>query len=483
MFTTDLLIGVAYVGISLTLLRLVQRIRLPFTRVVLCFGIFIAACGFTHFMEVWTLWRPDYWAAAMIKVVTATASVGTGFYLYRMRHAIFEVAQTAKSSEQHRFNLESLTRDLETRVAERTTALEASEERFRKSLVDMPFPIMMHAEDQEVIFLNKEWERATGFRPEEVRTISDWTALAYGERNSAASDFIDTLYDIEASISNGLWEVQTRAQGKRVWDFTATPIGRLPDGRRAVLSMARDVTQQLAFESQLADAVRARDEFISVASHELKTPITSMKLQVQMAERGFKRGDVDPRRLTRMIDLSSRQLGRLTRLVDDLLDSSRLGAGRLTLEKASHDLSQIVLDVCERFRQELEPHQHLRTLVEPGIHGVFDAFRVEQVLTNLLTNALRYGDSQPIEVRLGKRPDSEWVELSVRDNGPGIAPEEQLRIFERFERASPGSGTGGMGLGLYITRSIVESHRGKIRVESLLGSGAAFIVELPLHAV
>lgn len=179
------------------------------------------------------------------------------------------------------------------------------------------------------------------------------------------------------------------------------------------------------------------------------------------------------------IEIAMRQSGRLTRLIDELLDVSRITSGRLTLELEDVNLSQLVPEVEERLRQMLERGGCSAELrIQPRVVGRWDRLRLEQVLVNLLTNAMKYGGHSPIEVSL--HADERQATLAVRDRGPGIPEGEQQRIFERFARAAP-RGVGGLGLGLYITRQIVEAHGGRIRVESQPGKGAAFFVELPLQ--
>ncbi|MGE0527869.1 MAG: MHYT domain-containing protein [Bdellovibrionales bacterium] len=249
------------------------------------------------------------------------------------------------------------------------------------------------------------------------------------------------------------------------------------------LGTSMDITERKIAEGKLRDALHARDEFISVASHELKTPITSMRLQTQMLNRAFKKGGsaaIEPARLAQMLDTSTRQLDRLTRLVEDMLDISRISTGKLTVEIGQHDLSRLVQDVLERFENECKQKGcEVHAEIEPEVIGYFDPFRIEQVVINLLSNALKYGGGKPISVTLIKKSPTR-AELRVRDYGIGIPKEAQARIFDRFERAIPSRTISGLGLGLYIVKSILAIHHGQVRVESEPGQGALFTVELPL---
>lgn len=247
-------------------------------------------------------------------------------------------------------------------------------------------------------------------------------------------------------------------------------------------AIGTDVTSQIRAEAALNEAVRVRDEFISLASHELKTPLTSMQLQVQIADRELKRGNLayfTPEKTTRLLGTFQQQIERLTHLVEDMLDVSRISLRSLRVQKSEVHLGALVTDVVEKLRGQLEAECGRVTLeLDAGVRGAWDPFRLEQVLVNLLTNAAKYGNRKPVQVRLGQ--EGGLAVLRVRDEGEGIAPEHQQKIFERFERVVNDRGITGLGLGLYITKHIVEAHGGEITVESRPGAGSTFTVRLPL---
>ena len=232
----------------------------------------------------------------------------------------------------------------------------------------------------------------------------------------------------------------------------------------------------------LEAAVKARDEFLSLASHELKTPLTSLMLQTQLLQKRRQRGEeLPPESVTRVLDQTARQTERLARLVNDMLDISRLAAGKLALETETFDLVDLANDVVAKLGPQLSEAQCEVSVQAPeSVVGTWDRYRLEQVLTNFLTNAARYAAGKPVEVSV--RRLEQRAELRVRDNGRGIAQEDQERIFRKFERAVGGREVSGLGLGLFIVREIVEMHGGTVRVESGVGLGAAFTVALPLHA-
>jgi signal transduction histidine kinase len=245
-----------------------------------------------------------------------------------------------------------------------------------------------------------------------------------------------------------------------------------------------NVEALLRLQARAQAAVRARDEFLSIAAHELRTPLTALRLHLERVQHHISRAPTDT--LARStVEASTtpaiRQLVRLQQLLDTLLDVSRVANQRLTLDVGTLDVAELVRDVAQRLalparaagvevRLELPP--------EPVLLAG-DRLRLEQVVSNLLTNAFKYGDRKPVRVRLEERADA--VVLTVRDEGIGIAPEDQARIFNRFERAAGASGATGLGLGLFIAKEVVTAHGGNIHVESEPGRGSTFQVALPRH--
>jgi PAS domain S-box-containing protein len=249
----------------------------------------------------------------------------------------------------------------------------------------------------------------------------------------------------------------------------------------------RDVTERYKLEDErarLLDQERAArtqaESFLSVASHELRTPLTSLQLGVQGLLAGVYGGRPvdDNHPLARPLRSIERQARRLGRLIDDLLDVTRISSGRLELDLHEVDLSEVVLQVLARYEDEIARIGCVVTTSVPGaVTGRWDGARLEQVVSNLLSNALRYGAGRPIELRVTSTP--ERAALTVEDHGTGIPPERQRRLFERFERGGASRSYGGLGLGLYIVRNIVARLGGTVRVSSTPGVGSTFTVELP----
>ncbi|RZA04813.1 MAG: response regulator [Proteobacteria bacterium] len=231
-------------------------------------------------------------------------------------------------------------------------------------------------------------------------------------------------------------------------------------------------------------AVRMRDEFLSIASHELKTPLTPLKIQTQQLLRLIAKdslSSVDPARVNRMLEISNRQIERLNKLIEDLLDISRISTGKMGLRIEEFDIMELLNDMAQRFSGHLASAGcELNLSGPPSLKVHWDSFRIEQILVNLLTNATKYAPNKPVDCLV--TASREGVHISVRDQGMGIAHEDQDRIFGRFERAVSGTHFGGLGLGLYISTQIAEAHAGRLWVESELGAGSIFHLELPFES-
>lgn len=291
-----------------------------------------------------------------------------------------------------------------------------------------------------------------------------------------ANIVITTLYD-SLGIHRGFSKV-TR-------DLTERKIAtdKLQSAYETLEKRVEERTAELAQAKEIAEnAVKARDEFLSIASHELRTPLTSLKLQIQMRKRALAKQDfsiLTLNKLKTMADDDDKQINRITRLVDDMLDITQITSGKMSIGKERTDLNLLVSDVLRRFEPQFEENKiRFKLIMEPNIYGIWDQYRIEQVFTNLLTNAIKYGDKKDIEITVKK--NANFAILIVRDNGIGIKLEDHARIFQQFERAVHASDISGLGLGLYIVKKIIDSHKGTIQVESGLKKGSSFIVHLPI---
>lgn len=363
--------------------------------------------------------------------------------------------------------------------------LKESEARFRTYTEAMPQGAFIADPDGNILYYNKhfydyigasggiegwEWKNAQLIHPEDLkRTISAWShSIQTGEP-----------YEIVYRLRRG--------DGQYRWNIgKAIPLHDQTGSITQWIGTNTDIHETKEIQEKLQQALRSRDEFISIASHELKTPITSLKLQYQLLKRKFRK--INPaliknlnleNALLRAID----QLDRLTDLIEEMLDVSQIENGSLEIKKTPNNLSNTVKEVTLRFESEFSKKQMLLIInIEKEIQGNFDRYRIEQVVTNLLSNALKYGAvGKPVEIQLFRKTGA-LVELSIRDYGIGISNTDQNRIFEQFERAITARKISGLGLGLYIVRQIIDLHGGNILVTSQLGEGAKFVVELPIQA-
>jgi PAS domain S-box-containing protein len=338
-------------------------------------------------------------------------------------------------------------------------------------------------------FVSRHAENITGY------PLAEWLSEPEFLKKCLPDEERDRVIQaLRSSLSNGTrpWiEHQfVTSTGKRIWLHTDVHMYREDENSRAELhGLSVDITHLKETEQALRESIRIRDEairlreeFLSIASHELKTPITPLQLQMQsfirMLESG-KMATIPADRLKEMLVISDAQVTRLSRLIGQLLDVSRLREGHLKLEVQTVNLSELVRGVLNQLHHEIEASECPVSLnFEEEIHGTWDRLRIEQVLINLLTNSMKYGEGKPIRISVRRRANT--AVLEVKDQGIGIACADQERIFGRFERAVPHKNYGGLGLGLYISREIVQMHDGAIRVESEAGQGATFSVELPI---
>ena len=635
MLITDLLIGLAYAGISATLWVLVRRTKVTFSLIILCFGIFIGACGGTHFMEVWTLWHPDYWIAAIVKAVTAIASVGTGIYLFRLRQPIITLAEAAKVAGERGLKLEKqaldlieVNRALQREIKERKiieNELRRSEEQLRitiqgvkdyaifmldptghivswnegaerikqyrvDDIIGKHFSIFYTEEDQktekparelrEAIIAgcveNEGWlvrkdrtrfwanvvitavkdsktkelkgffqivrdmtekkrasdelqranetlektveERTAAFRESEssFRSLTNtipqlvWTAYADGHvywYNQRWYNYTGTTseemagwgwqsvhdpHQLPRVLTEWRHALETKepfeqtfplrsASGKYRWFLTRTiPI---KDERGRVLRWIgtnTDVTDLREAREASENAMRLKSRFLDIAAHELRTPVTAFSILLQFSQMQLEKGrPVDASTLAKL----RAQADRLSRLVVDLLDVSRLERGKLDLKLEPTDIASLVSECIDNFKLQSPKREFVFLQPAHPVELTIDPIRVYQVISNLIDNGLKYTpEHEPIEITLEAKPNI--VTVTIKDHGVGI-PEAQVKaLFQPFVRGVTQleESTSGLGLGLFISKNIINLHGGTMKVTSEAGHGSTFTFELPRKA-
>jgi PAS domain S-box-containing protein len=376
-------------------------------------------------------------------------------------------------------------RDTSQRRRAEQRALE-TESRFRIMADVAPVLLWMAGPDALCTFFNQTWLDFTG------RTLEQEWGVGWAE-GVHFEDFqrcIDTY--MAAFAERRTFEMEyrlRRADGQYRWVLDRGTPRWESDGRFAgYIGSCADITDRKDLELELLNAVRVRDEFLSIASHELRTPLTALRLRLDSVARSLEHRAPEHLangRLAASAGDAQSQVARLTTLVERLLDISRFAEGRLALEREELDLVPVVRAVLEAMREPARLNGcELRLTAPRAMRGCWDRVRLEQLVTNLVGNAMKFGARHPVDVLLEEvaEPSPGAARLLVADRGIGIDPQYQRRIFGRFERAVSARHFGGLGLGLWVAKQIVDAHEGTISVESAPGEGATFTIVLPTAA-
>ncbi|SEU24486.1 sensor histidine kinase [Stigmatella erecta] len=373
-----------------------------------------------------------------------------------------------------------VTRDLTAR-RKAEEQLRQSEERFRllvSSIQD--YAVFMLEPDGRVSSWNTGAQQLKGYQAQEI--IGHPLTRFYQEEDVARGKPWALLREATAHgrVEDEGWRV--RKDGTCFWANVIITAMRDEHGTLLGFSkVTRDLTPHKRMEqerlqlAQSEEAIRLRDEFLSIAAHELKTPLTALHLQLQGLRKQVEALD---QKIALKLGLALRSTGRLSGLVETLLDVSRISTGRLTLHPERFELTAAVRELAERLREAASTAQCQLLLREEGpIEGTWDRLRIEQVVTNLLANAFKYAADCQVEIAMA-REGAEAI-LIITDTGPGLPAQDIPRLFNRFERAVPMSHYGGLGLGLYVCREIVTAHGGTISAANAPGGGARFTIRLP----
>jgi len=395
------------------------------------------------------------------------AKVSVFVELFRQRQQIRKQAQLLREAERRESDMEIMRLKLE------------SERRYRNLGDAIPHVVWTAGPDGDVQYLNRKWIELTGLTAEDS-VGHDWLHVIHPDDRDGLRDAWTSAVQSGKGFE---LEARLKLQGGAFHWFLVRALPELDEDRHVVawVGTFTDIDTQRRAQDKAQAAVELRDEFLSVASHELKTPLTALKLLVHGIQRSFDQAPeaVSSERMLSKLTAASRQADRLTALIENLLDVSRIATGRFELNVDEFDLADLVRECVDRMREVAKRvNCDVRLLVKGPVVGRWDRSRLDQVITNLLTNAFKYAPGKPVEVSVGVDHDS--TIFSVRDHGIGIDADDQRRIFRRFERAVSNRHYGGLGLGLYIVSQIVESHGGRIEVSSQPQQGAEFLVRLPL---
>jgi PAS domain S-box-containing protein len=382
-------------------------------------------------------------------------------------------------------------------------AIQESEERLSRAINDAPFPIILHAEDGQILQINRAWTEIVGYTLEEIPTIRDWVTKVYHEDHQKILKGIAKLYEITEKYDEGEFEFFTKDGSKRIWSFAAAPLGQIPDGRRIVISMAMDVTDRKANElalkeakKQAEEANQAKSTFLANMSHELRTPLNGILGYAQIFS-------LDPHLTTEQkegIEIISQCGKHLLSLISEILDLSKIEAHRLDLFPTVINFPSFlksVVQMCQikakekslLFNHEFSPNLPVNLLV--------DEQRLRQILLNLLGNAIKFTDRGTVTLRVevvpvdmnnpsddDTDPHLTKILFAVIDTGKGIAPEHLDKIFQPFEQVGdPKNRPEGTGLGLAITQKLVAMMGGSLQVSSKLNQGSSFWFALDLSEI
>jgi len=363
--------------------------------------------------------------------------------------------------------LEDLTKDLEERVATRTEELSKSESRFRTIMETMPQIAWTNAADGTVTFFNRQWFTYTGL-DEEQSGGEGWAAAIHPDDLGPTAGRVQLLLAEEKPAEFELRE--RRADGIYRWHLVRMAPVFGDDGVLLLwVGTATDIQELKQLQQQ-------KDDFISIASHELKTPVTSLKISVQLLDQVVKNPSPDV--VAKLVDQANKSLNKVNKLIEDLLDFSKVSMGQIQLNKAPLTIGKLIEDGCHYVRAA-----NVFSIIVKGetdLQVKADAARIERVLVNLINNAIKYAPESKEIVITASRQNG-WAKIAVTDNGRGIAANRIPYLFERYYKAENGTDHySGLGLGLYISAEIIKKHDGKIGVESKLGEGSTFWFTLPL---
>jgi len=482
---TALRYGLALLVVGLALLF--QLAIVPYVQAA-PFLLFFAAVMFSGW---WGGWGPGLLCSGLSALVANYFFLEPRYSFATTRKDLFSIGMFLVTSVLITW-LNARARGDRAKVESKHQELEAAERRLAAITHNATLGLFLMNARQHCVFMNPAAEKIIGFTLAELQ-------------GKPLHDFIHhtrpdgTPYPMSQCPIDRALPTRAQEQGEDVFvrkdgsfypvAFTASPIIENGVAIGTVIEL-RDTTEERHKQAErerllkeLQEAVSLRDEFLSVASHELKTPLTPLTLRLQGLAKALASA---PRsalteRLEKDVAVMHRQTERLTNLVDELLDVSRIRLGRMELHLEPVDLAELTREVTSRFEPEVEKARcRLDLQLEGPALGRWDRSRLEQVVTNLLSNAIKYGAGKPLHIRTGTVRGR--AQLVVRDEGIGIAPEAMERIFSRFERAVSERNYGGLGLGLYVTRQIVEALGGTVTAESTPGHGATFTVELPLES-
>ncbi len=368
------------------------------------------------------------------------------------------------------------------------TELQESEERFRRAVLNAPLPIMIHAENGDVILISRTWTELTGYTSDEMTTVSKWLEKANSEMSDQIQEYLIQVNQNKERTAPEQYEITTKAGRKQIWEFSSSLLGVQPNGQRIIISMALDNTDRIKAQQAMQSAKetaeyasRAKSDFLANMSHELRTPLNAI---IGFAEilRDELVGPVndDQKECVNDIRMSGQHL---LEMINDILDLSKIEAGKMSLQleefavvEAVEEVNTIIKALALKKNIELELTYEQNKTIEA------DRVKVKQVFYNLLSNAIKFTpNGGKVTTQLNVTTTN--LQAKVIDTGIGIAEEDKMKLFAPFTQidTSKSRRYGGTGLGLALTQRLIELHGGEISVTSEEGKGSTFSFNIPTY--
>jgi len=377
---------------------------------------------------------------------------------------------------------------LRLKVIVATRKVKKSEEKLSRTLIAAPFPIMIHAEDGEVISINETWTELTGYSLEDIPTISTWTERAFRQESRNEKRYVDELYLVNNRIKEGEYKIFTFWGEKIIWDFSSAPLGRFKDGRRLIISMAKDVTERKLNEVELIKAKEKAEKsdalksaFLANMSHEIRTPMNGILGFADL----LKEPELNSEKQQKYIQIIKNSGVRMLNIINDIIDISKIEAGLMEVNIKESNINEQLEYIYTFFKPEVEAKGMQLTFnyslpLNKAIITT-DREKLFAVLTNLVKNAIKYSHDGSID--FGYVSKGKFIEFYVQDTGVGIERDRLNAIFKRFVQADifDKAARQGAGLGLTISKAYVEMLGGKLWVQSEIGVGSTFYFTIPYN--
>lgn len=368
------------------------------------------------------------------------------------------------------------------------TELQESEDRFRRAVLNAPLPIMIHAENGEVILISRTWTELTGYTSDEMTTVSKWLEKANSEMSEKIQEYLVQVNQNKERTAPEQYEIMTKGGRKQIWEFSSSLLGIQPDGQRIIISMALDNTDRIKAQQAMQSAKetaeyasRAKSDFLANMSHELRTPLNAIIgfAEILRDELVGKIND-DQKECVNDIRMSGQHL---LEMINDILDLSKIEAGKMTLQLEVFEIVHAVEEVIAIINSlALKKNIELKLTCKHNETIEADRVKVKQIFYNLLSNAIKFTpDAGQVTTELITTSTS--LQVKVIDTGIGIAEEDQMKLFAPFTQidTSKSRRYGGTGLGLALTQRLIELHGGEISVTSEEGKGSIFSFFIPKY--